>query len=368
MIITCDKRDLISAMNIAMRAVPARATMQILECARILTDGNVIHVTTNDMEFGIDTILEGTVKEAGAICLDAKLFNDIARKLPSGTVTISTYETGETRITCGKSKFNLPGKSADDFLSLPSIEDGETVQVSQALFRNLVQKTIFCVAQNDSNKMMTGELLEVDGDKLTGVALDGHRVAIRELKFDRSHGNLKAIVPGRSLGEIAKLLNGGINEMVNITFTYNHMAFQYDDTIIIVRLIAGDYFDYKKMLQMVSHYNTKVTVHAPDFIDSVNRAGTLVREGDRKPLIIQVADNIINMSVSTNLGSTNEDLEAEQEGEDIKIGFNPKLLIDAISAVDDDTVDWYMTGSKSPSFFKDDDAGYVYIVLPVNIQ
>lgn len=154
------KSDLNKAVGIVMKAVPTRTTMNILECILIDATTNVIKFTGNDMELGIETIVEGEIIEKGKVAIDAKLFSEIVRKLPDSEITITTDANYTSLITCEKSKFNIAGKSGDDFSYLPIIEKDKMITISQFNLREVINQTIFSTAPNDNNKMMTGELLK----------------------------------------------------------------------------------------------------------------------------------------------------------------------------------------------------------------
>ena len=162
----CSKQNLLYGVNIVSKAVPTRTTMAILECILIDASANEIKLTANDMELGIETKIEGQIEERGIIALDAKIFSEIVRKLPDSDVTIETDSNFKTTITCEKAKFNIVGKSGDDFSYIPFIERNESVHISQFTLKEVIRQTLFSISVNDSNKMMTGELFEVNGDTL----------------------------------------------------------------------------------------------------------------------------------------------------------------------------------------------------------
>ena len=133
--------------------------------------------------------------------MDAKIFSDIVRKLPDSDITIETDSSFKTTITCEKAKFNIIGKSGEDFSYLPEIERNDSIVVSQFTLKEVVRQTIFSIADNDNNKLMTGELFEINEDELKVVSLDGHRISIRKIKLKNSYGNKKVVVPGKTLSQ-----------------------------------------------------------------------------------------------------------------------------------------------------------------------
>ena len=163
-----------------------------------------------------------------------------------------------------------------------------------------------------------------------------------------------------------KILSGEMDDVVSIFFTNNHILFEFDQTIVVSRLIEGEYFRINQMLS--SDYETKVTINKKEFLDCIERATILIRENDKKPLILNVGDNTMELKLNSSFGSMNAELMIHKTGKDIMIGFNPKFLIDALRVIDDEEINIYMMNPKSPCFIKDEDATYIYLILPVNFN
>ena len=347
--IICSKSNLLKSVSISLKAVPSKTTMPILECILIDATTNQIKFTTNDMELGIETIVEGTIEEKGMVALNAKIFYEIIRRLPDNDVTIKT-----------------DGKSGEDFAYLPMIERDEPLTISQYTLKNIIYQTIFSIAVNDNNKLMTGELFEIKDNCLKIVSLDGHRIAIRKMPLKKDYSDRKVVVPGKTLNEISKILSGEMDDVVSIFFTNNHILFEFDQTMVVSRLIEGEYFRIDQMLS--SDYETKLSINKKEFLDCIDRATLLVREGDKKPIIIHITDGSMELKIDSAMGSMNEDIDIEKEGKDILIGFNPKFLIDALKVIDDETIDIYLVNPKAPCFIRDEEETYTYLILPVNIN
>ena len=362
----CSKASLLKGVSIVSKAVPSRTTMPILNCILIDASANEIKLTANDMELGIETVIEGEIVERGIIALDAKFFSEIVRKLPDNDVVIESDDTFQTTITCEKAKFNIVGKSGEDFSYLPYIEKNESISISQFTLKDVVRQTIFSIADNDTNKLMTGELFEINENRLRVVSLDGHRISISNIELKENYSPLKVVVPGKTLQEISKILTGEAEDMVDIFFADNHILFEFDETKVVSRLIEGEYFHIDQMLS--SDYDTKVKINKREFLNCIDRATLLIREGDKKPIILNIQDGSLQLKINSFVGSMNEEIEIEKEGKDLLIGFNPKFFIDALRVIDDEEVTLYMVNPKAPCFIKDDAGTYVYLILPVNFN
>ena len=362
--IVCTKSNLLTGVQTVSKAVPNKTTMSILECILVDTTGGDIKLTANDMELGIETVIEGEILEKGMIALDAKIFLEIVRKLPDNDITIETDDSFKTTITCEKAKFNIIGKSGEDFSYLPEIEKNDSVVISQFTLKEVIRQTIFSIADNENNKLMTGELFEIDNDMLKVVSLDGHRISIRKIALKNSYNRKKVVVPGKTLSEISKILSGDMDKDVNIFFTDKHILFEFNNTLVVSRLIEGEYFKIDQMLS--SDYETKIKMNKRELLDCIDRATLLVKEGDKKPVIIDVKDTSMQLKMNSTVGSMDEDIDIDKEGKDLKIGFNPKFLIDALRVIEDEEILIYMVNPKAPCFIKDEKESYIYMILPVN--
>lgn len=362
--IVCSKSNLLSGVQIVSKAVPNKTTMTILECILIDASRGTITLTANDMELGIETVIEGDIIERGIIALDAKIFQKIVHELPDSDITIETDASYKTTITCEKTKFNIVGKSGEDFSYLPPIEREDSIVISQFTLKEVVRQTIFSISDNDNNKLMTGELFDINGMELKVVSLDGHRISIRKIELKNNYEPKKVVVPGKTLNEVSKILPGGTDSDVNIFFTPKHIVFEFDNTTVVSRLIEGEYFKIDQMLS--SDYETKVKVNKRNLLSCINRANLLIKEGDKKPVIMNITDESMELKINSTDGSMDEQIDSEKSGKDIMIGFNPKFLIDALRVIDEEEVDLYMVNPKAPCFIKNPEESYIYLILPVN--
>lgn len=363
--ITCSKANLVSSVNMVMKAVSNKTTLPILECI-LIEVGNQIKLTATDMELGIETYVDGTIIEGGQIAIEAKLFFEIIRKLPDSEILIETNENYQATIKCEKSRFTISGKSGEDFSPLPEVSRKKGISLTQFTVKEVIRQTIFSTVENESTKLMSGELFEIEGNTLKVVSLDGHRISIRNVKLKENHELIKVVVPGKTLNEVSKILDGGMDDFVDVYFTDRHILFEFGVTRVVSRLLEGEYYKINQML--TNDYGTKVTINKKEFLDCIDRATLLIKESDKKPIILNIQDNIIYLKIDSLLGSMNEELDIKKEGKDIVIGFNPRLLMDALRVIDQEEVDIYFMNEKAPCYFKDEEENYRYVVLPVNIS
>lgn len=364
--ILCSKSDLSNSVNIALKAVTTKSTMPILECIVIEVTLDKIKFISNDMELAIETVVKGEIVETGSIAINAKIFSEIIRKLPDSQVSIETDENYKAIIKCEKAKFNISGKSGEDFPYLPVIEKDSFVEISQFTLKEIIRQTVFSISDNDSNKIMTGELFEIKKDELRVISLDGHRISIRKIKLREEYNDIKVIVPGKTLNEISKILSGEVLDQVKIFFTPRHIVFEFDNTVVVSRLIEGEYYKIDQMLS--NDYETKVIVNKKELLSCIDRATLLIKESDKTPIIVNIIENSIELKINSTIGSMNEEIDIQKEGKDILIGFNPKFVIDALRVIDDEEIEIYLFNPKAPCFIKDKDETYVYLILPINFN
>ena len=363
--IICDKSKLIEGMNIVMKAIPGKTTMMILECVVIEVKDNQIKLIANDLQLGIETLIDGEIKQEGSVAVGAKVFFEIIRKLPSDNVSITVDEDYHMNISCGKAKFNIMAKATDEFPYLPNIVKDKNVNISQFTLKDIIRQTVFSISDNENAKVMTGELFEIHDSELKVVSLDG-RISIRKVKLNQSYDDVSVIIPGKTLIEISKIINGGMDDEVSIFFTDKHVLFEFEDTIVLSRLIEGEYYKIDKMLS--TDYETKVTVNKREMLECIDRSTLLLKESDKKPVIIDVQDDYMKFAMNSAIGSMDEDIDASKEGKDILIGFNPRFLMDALRVIDEDEITMYMINPKAPCFIRDQEETYIYLILPVNFN
>ena len=364
--ISCLKSDLLTGINIALRAVPAKTNYSILES--FLIDASAgIKIIASDNEMLIETMVTGVIEDPGLIAVDARLFSEIIRKLPDNQVTVSVYENFRIIIKCEDVEMVLNGKNPEEFPASPEPEETNKIVISQFSLKEIVRQTIFSVSGKDTNSVMRGELFEVKGDVLKVISLDTHRISIRNTKLSENYDLIKKIIPGKCLLEVSRVLSGNTDEKVEIVFDSKFVKFVFDDTKVIARLIDGEFFDVEQMISM--DYETEIKINRVFLISCIERALTLVREGEKKPVIIKIEDEVMNIDLKSSLGELNEQIFLEKkEGRNQLIGFNPRYMLEALKVIDDEVINIYFLNANAPCFIRNKEGEYVYIILPININ
>ena len=365
--IICSKSNLLYGVNIVSKAVPTRTTMAILECILIDASAGEIKLTANDMELGIETKIEGEIEERGIIALDAKVFSDIVRKLPDNEVVIETDSSFKTTITCEKAKFNIIGKSGEDFSYIPYIERNEEISISQFTLKEVIRQTIFSIADNDNNKLMTGELFEINENSLKVVSLDGHRISIRNIELKNNYEHKKVVVPGKTLQEISKILPGNADEDVSMYLSDNHIVFEFGNTTVVSRLIEGQFPDYRRVIPPKFALTSKVNIK--ELAGAVERVALFSTDGDYSIIKMSVAaDEITITSSSPDVGTGLEVVSCQTVGDPLNVAFNAKYILDILKNLEAEEAVLSMNTSLSPVCVTcADEPDYTYIVTPVRV-
>lgn len=365
--LTCSKSDLLNGVNTVLKAVSTRTTLPILECILLQATSEGFKLISNDLELGIESNVNANIIETGTVALKAKIFSEIVKKLPDNEVELTVDAKNYTTIKCEKSKFNISGQSGDEFIPLPKVSMEKSIKVSQFKLKEMIRQTIFSIALEEIRPILTGELLELKSNQLNVVSLDVHRVSIRKLDFETEVEDMMVVVPGKTLNEISKILDTAEEKEVMVYFTDKHILFELDESIIVSRLLEGDFPKYEQFFS--KDYDTLIKINKRELLMSIDRAALISRESKKNPIKITIKDNSMIITSNTEFGDVYEEIDIEKEGNELEIAFNPKYFIDALKIIDDDFIHLQFTNSHSPCIIKQVDGDeYKYLIVPIRIR
>lgn len=365
--LSCSRESLLNHINIVSKAVSNRTSLPILECILLTTNENTLYLTATDLELGIKSNLaDAQITESGIIALEAKIFSEIIRKMDGEIVCLETKENYTIMISCGFSRYQIMGQSGEEFPELPEIEKLDEYIIGQNQLKNMIRQTIFSIAQDDSKPILTGELIEVQKNKLNLVSVDGYRISYRQAVLHQEQGELNAVVPGKTLNEISKILSAESDDTLSISFTDKHVLFDLGASIVISRLLEGDFIKYAQSFN--EDYKTKMVTDRTELISCLERASLISRDSRKTPVKLEISTALLRITSNTEIGTANEEMEIEMDGESLIIAFNPKYLIDALKAIEDEKIAMHFTTSLSPCIIKPlDGADYQYLILPLRM-
>jgi len=363
---SCERAGLAEAVANVSRVIAQRSSMPALEGVRLRAYGESLELTGYDMESGITTSIAAVVENEGEIVLPARLFLDMIKKMAGERVLVRVGERSVTEVECGAAKFSIVGISASEFPELPQVEHGEGVSFPQGVLRSMIEQTLFAVATTDSKPVHTGALFDLSEGVLNVVAVDGYRLAMRSEKVDSTQA-MNFVVPGKLLGEVAKLLGNDAESRVSLTISKQHIVFDIGGYMVISRLLVGEFLDYKTSLPKVG--NTVVSVGSREIIEGIERTSLLISDRLRSPLKLVFGPGEIEMSCSTPLGNSYDVVECKTTGDGVEMGFNNKYMLDALKAADTDRVRIEISGPLSPiKILPPEGEGYLFLVLPVRLR
>ena len=323
----CEKTLLASAIDGVSRAITNRAAIPVLEGIYMKAEGFNLTLTGYDMEMGITTTIECNVLVPGETVLDAKLLSAMVNRMPAGDVCIELNDEGQAKISGGVAEFEIPALNASDYPSLPVTGADNTMTVKCGMLREMIEKTIYAVSQDDKKPAHTGELFVIEPGSLTIVALDGYRLAIiqRDVECTR---DIRIIIPAKTLQELLKIM-GGADDDVKIDANRRYVVFTSNGYTIMSRLIEGDFLNYESVIP--KDRKTRVTVECKNFIDTIERASLIITERLKNPLRISFAEDRVTVRCQTPLGKVvDEFAPVSMEGDAVEIGFNNRYLLDAL--------------------------------------
>ncbi len=360
------KAQLVNALSIVMKAVSTKTSSVILESILISASDNRVVLDATDTELSIQTEVDAVIVKAGGVVLNAKLFSEIVRKFDSteSLIELDVDNDFKTIIKCEQAVFNIMGIDPVEFIPMPKIDRDAFISLSQFSLKEVIRQTEFSTAISDINRMMGGELIDVKNNVAKFVTLDGHRMSIRNIELMGEYEDQKCVVPIKSLQEVMRIIDSDTQKNVNIYFSKDHILFEFDKTLVLSRILDGEFFRIESMLS--NDYDTKVNVSRLKLQSAIEQSMILIRENEHKPMILDIENGMLKLSVNSSLGFMDAKVNIEKSGSDLKIAFNPKFLVDALKVIDDDFVNIYFTNAKSPCFIRDDKNTYTYLILPVN--
>ncbi len=365
--ISCTKSDLLNGVNTSLKAVSTRTTLPILQCILLQAVGDTFKLVSNDLELGIESYVKADIIESGSIALDAKIFSEIVKKLPDADVSITVDESNLTTIICEKSVFKIPGQPGTEFIQLPQITKDKNISISQSLLKEMIHQTIFSIAVKEIKPILTGELLEIKNNSLSIVSMDGYRISIRQVAFDENFEGTSVVVPGKTLNEISKILSGDIADMMSIYFTDKHILFELEDSIVVSRLLEGDYPKYASLFS--ADYDTLITVNRRELMNSIERAALIARESKKSPIKMEIKNGVLAITSNTELGNVHEEIIISQEGQDLEIAFNPRYMIDSLKVIEDENICLQFTNALNPCIIRQPQGeDFKYLILPIRLN
>ncbi len=364
--ISCNNYDLLDALQATQKASSSNTSFPILECI-LFEAGDEIKLTGNNLETAVEYTVDGEIIAKGQVAVNAKIICEIVRRMPEGNILIETVGDN-VKISCGELEFNINSVSGDDFPKIPVIDAVNKIDITAKDLSVLVKTTSFAVALNDMKPIRTGIKLEFDGQNVKAIAVDGYRLAIKNIKTETTYPQCSCVIPGKSLTEFCKISGSGDDE-ITLNIGEKSALFDFGRCKFFTRLLEGEFINYANIIP--KEYKYSLSVGVSDFAKSVDRAA-LMSEGDsnKTPIKIIYEDSKMSVLCTTQRGSVTDIINVKSEGDEvIEVGYNCKYLLDALRAADTDDVRIEITGNINPTVIKPAEGDdFLFIVLPVRLK
>ncbi|WP_053368624.1 DNA polymerase III subunit beta [Bacillus sp. FJAT-27245] len=370
------QRDyLVQSVNDVMKAVTSRTTIPILTGIKIVAETDGVTLTGSDSDISIQSFIPKEengneiveIKQEGAIVLQAKFFSEIVKKLPTDTVEIEVHNHLQTVIRSGKSEFNLIGLDAEEYPHLPQVEEKNKFRIPADLLKALIRQTVFAVSTSETRPILTGVNWKAENNQLICIATDSHRLALRKAHVEtENNDSYNVVIPGKSLNELSKII-ADTNEAIDIVITDNQVLFSAKNLLFFSRLLEGNYPDTSRLIPQES--KTDVVVHTKDFLHAIDRASLLAKEGRNNVVKFStLGDGNVEVSSNTpEIGKVVEEIQSQSiEGEELKISFSAKYMMDALKALEGTDIKVSFTGAMRPFVIRPvHDESTLQLILPV---
>lgn len=371
--IRCAKERLVEGLNLVGRTVSIRTPLPILECILLTADENGVRLTANDLEMSIETAsIEAAVDTAGSVALEARLFTEIVRKMPGEEISIEVKENNETECKSGKARFTIMGMPGDEFPVMPAMEQTSGYTVSATELRDMIRQTIFSVATVDDGKpVLTGELIQQRDNALNMVAVDGFRISYRRLDLAETESQpdpaISVVVPAKALNELSRALPTEAEDTVTFYFTDKRIIFILPGFTFVSRLLEGEFIRYDQIFN--EDFTTNVTVTRITLLNGLERAILVARESKKSPVKLEIMESSVVITSNTEMGTAYDEIQADVDGSTLEIAFNPKYLIDALRAIDEESVIVRFTTGLSPCVIRGvENDRAKYLILPLRLR
>lgn len=362
----CNKNNLYEAINNVSKAVAVKSTISALEGIKINLADSILNLTGYDLEIGIKTKISVKSNDSGEFIVNARLFIEIIKRMPTEEILIEIDDNLSITITGGSTQYTISATSAEEYPEIPEFDESDSFSISQSLLKNMINQTNFAVATNDTKPILTGELFEITNGIFNMVAIDGYRLAVRTEKINTDK-DYKFVVPSKALNEVAKLLKDDDELVCEIHTCKKHIIFDISGYLLISRLLEGEFHNYKGSIPTTS--NVEVILKTKEIISCLERASLLINERIKSPVKCIFNNGIVKMSCSTAIGKIFDEIPADITGPLIEIGFNNKYFLDPLKTIDDDKVKLIMNGSNLPmKIIPLSGESYTFLVLPVRLK
>ncbi|MBP3380105.1 MAG: DNA polymerase III subunit beta [Ruminococcus sp.] len=362
----CKTAELSEAINNVSRAVPQKSTIAALEGIKVKITPGQLELTAYNLEMGIRTTINARTEDNCEFVLKARLFSEFVRRMSGEEIVISLDENNNITLTSDSTECSFSVISAEEYPDLPVIDSKRSFSVNQATLRSMINMTSYAVSTNETKPIFTGELFDIENGSFTMVAIDGFRLAIRNEKTDCAE-KFNFVVPKRALQEVSTLIRDDSDKLCNISVNDRHIIFEINNCYVISRLLEGAFHNYR--MSIPADCKTEVFVSKKDFATCLERCSYIIDEKNKAPVRCEIGGGLMRLSCKTGIGKVNDAISADITGETVTIGFNNRLVLEALKAAEGDKVRIRFNGAMKvieilPPMGED----YIFLVMPIQLK
>lgn len=361
---------LLEHLNYVIKGISNKNLIPILNCIKFELTNEGLYLLSTDNEISIKTFIKKedieNIDTLGEIVVSGRYIYDIIKKLPNEIIDIEEVMDSKIYINTKNSSFNLNCNLVNDFPRLDLEESKNPIILNQKVFKNIINQTLFATSTQESRPVLTGLNIKIDDNILECTATDSYRLASKKLILQHAiNEQINIIIPTRNLNELLKLLNDDDDE-VQIHIFNNKIIFMFDSIIFMSRLINGSYPDTSKLIP--EEFSTEITLNLKEFYNSIDRASLLTNEADKNTVKLSIDNNkILLKSNIPEIGNVEEKLDILNfKGEDIKIAFSSKFMMDALKVMECEQIKLLLNGEVKPIIIKNEETdNLVQLILPI---
>ncbi|MFZ5775203.1 MAG: DNA polymerase III subunit beta [Thermodesulfobacteriota bacterium] len=374
LVFTVSRDEFLAGLASLQNVAGKKGTIAILSNVLIESGVDSLLLTATDLEIGIRNQIPAEILSTGSITLPAKKLLEIVRESQADQIKVEIEDNHWAKITADSAGYKLAGMPADEYPAFPEYDEASLVRIGSDIMADLIDKTIFSVAQEgDSQFNLTGILVEKevrDGKNLLRmVSSDGHRLSMNEVDAATDLGALSMertiIIPRKGMQEIRKFCEG--TEAISLCFEEKQAVARTDHSIIVVRLMNGDFPSYRNILQAISRDNF-MEVNRLRFMNAMKKMN-LFTEDRYNAVRFELDGNRITLSSqSMDIGSAKDEMEITYSGPAMRIGFNGKYFVETMQVMSSETIRVHIKSEESPCLIGgNDDQGFLSVIMPMKI-
>lgn len=363
--LVCEGLELSDALLKVSKGTSNRTTNPILEGIKLTADEDHLTLSATDLELSIEKTIRAEVKIEGQTVVPGKLFAEYVKKLSNEQIELNLSDKNLLNIKYTDSVGKIQCLNPLEFPTIKQPDFNDYFEISQKDFKALISKSIFAVAVEDSRPILKGVKLEVSGNEIRAVALDGYRLALSKKNIVNTTSDFNIIVPARSLSEISKLLEDS-DELVRVFVQKNHLMIDLNATKITTRLLDGDYLNYRQIIPQ--NFNTTLILNKEQLEDAIERASLLSRIDKNNMIKFDITDKVMVLSSKSDLGDIKENITISLTGNDLTIAFNARYFSEALRSVNDEFLKLSFVSSVGPCIITSNESDeFLFLILPVRI-